>query len=220
MTKSIFTLGAIALGVVAQAQQINSRNDLNSWLVSSVTDDFETFVVGDGDATVTDAPTVAWDTVVSGQGPNLVNFGASYSDSGGSNIQWNGNGYYALNSRTILASTDNLFISFAPGIQAFGLDARSFQGYGYQGTMSVYSNVTLLGTVNFSVGGFGGDSTFVGWKNAGGITHAILDATEFGFSPLIDDHTYGATNAVPEPASMTALALGGLALLRRRRSTK
>lgn len=220
MNKLLIVSGALACAISANAQQINSRIDLTTMLTSSVTDDFETFSIDDGNAVVTDAPSVAWDTVVNGQGPNLVNFGAIYSDTDNQTIQWNGNGYYGISSRSIIANSGVLGISFAPGINAFGLDAKSFEGYGYAGTMSIYNNATLLGVVDFSVDAAAGSSTFLGWFSSTGITHALLDDLDHSFSPIIDDHTYGVSNAVPEPASMLALSAGALALLRRRRSAK
>jgi len=55
----------------------------------------------------------------------------------------------------------------------------------------------------------------IGWNNGG------LDGGTGGQSAFADDETFGVTAAVPEPASLGLLSLGGAALMaRRRRATK
>ena len=96
-----------------------------------------------------------------------------------------------------------------------GLDAKDYAGYGYAGKMDVYNGASLLGTINFNLAGNAGESDFLGWQNAGGITRVVVSSPTYGWSPIIDDHTYG---VIPEPTTPSLLALGLLALVHRRRA--
>jgi hypothetical protein len=95
-----------------------------------------------------------------------------------------------------------------------GVDVENFDGFGYSGTMEVYNGATLVDTVAMTLGGSSGEFVFMGYQNAGGITHVIFDSPTYSWSPIIDDHTYG---AVPEPTTIIALGAGLAALLARRR---
>ncbi|HMS56003.1 MAG TPA: PEP-CTERM sorting domain-containing protein [Fimbriimonadaceae bacterium] len=214
--KLSLSLGLVAASaVMVNAQVIGDRATLNSILGTYVTDDFEAFNIGDGDATATGVPVLDNSTVVSGQGPGLVNLGVTYSDPGNAGVQWNGHNYYSINTRSILVNGGGSFqIGYSGSTIAMGLDLKSFAGYAYSGTMSVYSGATLVDTVAFSVDGAGGASTFVGYQHGAGITSVTLNSPTYSWSPIIDDHTFA---AVPEPGTIAALGAGVLLLIRKRR---
>lgn len=214
MRKSLLIALCCAVPLGASAQQINDRATLNSLLTSSVTDDFESFDIGSGGATTTDVSSLDSGSVVNGQGPGLVNPGATYSGDG--SIQWNGDQYYNIATKSILDNSSNgtLKIDYANGTQAMGLDANNFVGFGYSGQMDVYNGASLVGTVKFNLAGNGGETVFLGYQNAAGITSVVISSPTYSWSPIIDNHTYG---VVPEPFSMATLGIGALALLRRKR---
>ena len=76
----------------------------------------------------------------------------------------------------------------------------------------------LLGTM--SVSGQGSVGAFVGWEATGGalIQRIRVTDTIANFSVIImDDLTTETAGAIPEPTTLSLLALGGLGLLRKRR---
>ncbi|MGE3126604.1 MAG: PEP-CTERM sorting domain-containing protein [Fimbriimonadaceae bacterium] len=216
MKRTLFILAISAVAVGAQAQQIGSRAALNALLVGSTSDDFEAFSIGVGNATNLDTTTLDSTTIANGQGPGLVNAGATYSDPSGTQLQWNGDTYFGINTKTLLSngSGGQIRIDYAGATQAMGLDAKVFNGFGYSGMMQVYNGATLVDTVNFNLAGTAGESVFLGYQNNAGISHVIVSDLSHSWSAIIDDHTYG---VVPEPATMIALGLGLAALARRRR---
>lgn len=220
MKKIIIILGASAIVGAANAQQVLTRTNLNSLLASSTTDDFERYFPGSS-ADVMNSPTLDSTSIINGQGPNLVNPGAKYLDATQNNLQWNGNSYFGINTKSILSNGGGAIqIDYAGSVQAMGLDARVFQGFGYSGVMDVYNGASIVGSITFSMVGSAGESVFLGWQNSGGITKAIVHSSNFSWSPIIDDHTYGSTSTVPEPATFAVLGIGALVLIRRRRVAK
>ncbi|MGH9895067.1 MAG: hypothetical protein ACREA0_24405 [bacterium] len=192
-----FGVAAAVLGATASIGlgdgQVSDRATLNSILGGSqILEDFESFVIGDGTATVLDANPIDENSIANGQGPGLVEDGASYGSS--TVLQWNGNNYYGLQSRTFLANSVALQINYDTPVRAMGLDARGFVGYGFSGRMDVYdSNNTLAGTINFTINNGGSESVFLGWEIAAGISRVTLDDLNpnHSWSPVIDDHGYG-----------------------------
>ncbi|MBS1703391.1 MAG: PEP-CTERM sorting domain-containing protein [Armatimonadetes bacterium] len=217
---ALFILSGIA--TAANAQQILTRGDLNSILSTSATDDFETLSLATDTSVFTPGSVLDSTTMVNGQGPNLVHDGARYVNTSGGLFSWNGDQYFGLNTNTLVADNvdGTMEIDYANPVGAMGLDVTSFAGDGYTGTMNVYNGADLLGTVNFSVSGNQGESVFLGWQSTQLITSVTLTETDYLFSPIIDNHTYGSVGTVPEPASLAALGLGALALVRRRRTKR
>lgn len=216
MKSTILVVSAVAASSLAGAQQINTRAALNALLVSSTTDDFESFAIGVGGAVNLDVSILDSSSIANGQGPGLVNPGAKYSDPSSTQLQWNGDQYFGLNTKTLLSNgaSGDIRIDYANFTQAMGVDVKVFSGFGFQGTMDVYNGANLVGSVNLSLAGNAGEFFFAGYQNAAGITHVVVKSPTWSWSPIIDDHTYG---VVPEPATIVALGAGLAALLRRRR---
>lgn len=210
------TIAAFSLlTVCALAQQVSDRATLMGILSSSSTDDFEKYDVGFGDAVTTGVSSLDSSTIVDGQGPGLVNPGATYS---GGPIQWNGDTYFSLDTKTILinGSTGEIDIDYGVFVQAVGIDTKGFSGFPWTGSMDVYNGATLIDSVALSIVGGGTETAFAGYRNDAGITRVVIHSTAYTWSPIIDNSTYGVT-AVPEPVSTLALAGGLVAFLRKRR---
>ncbi|MBL1216633.1 MAG: hypothetical protein D8M59_03980 [Planctomycetes bacterium] len=202
MQKQSSTFTLLAVGTLfaagychapAAAQQITDRATLNSLLGPNITlDDFEAFDVGDGAAFIIDASTLDSTTVTNGQGPGLVNPGATYVSINGRRIQWNGNAYYGLPTKTILTNEFQLDIYYDDLPQAMGVDVHAFEGYPYRGAADIYDAAgALVGTVDFSLTSGGPETEFVGWQHDEGIAHVVIRNTDWTWSPIINDHAYG-----------------------------
>lgn len=214
MQKRILMLALLLIaGSAAHAQQIFTRGQLNSLLASSTTDDFETFAVGDSAASYMTLSALDHTTVLNGQGPGLVNPGSTYLFPGG-NIQWNGNNYYNLQTKTIMSGSQYLYIDYSVQTQAFGIDLRGFLTYPYSGTVYVFDMAAVqIAVIPFNIASGGTESVFVGWQNDPGIKRVEIYSSAYTWSPIIDNHTYG---VVPEPASLVALGIGLTAVLMRK----
>ncbi len=199
------------------AQRLNTRGDLNAILGTSTLDDFETYRIADGSADNMGTFTLNSASLVNGQGPGLVNPGASYMDPSQAQLQWNGNQYFALNTKTILSNgtTGEIDILYSSFTQAFGVDLQNFSGFPYDATVDVFNGNSMVGTFNLSLSGGGGETMFAGWRNDGGITAAKIHSANYPWSPIIDNSQYGTT--VPEPTTLAVLGIGALVLLRRRK---
>lgn len=209
-----------AIPAVGLAQVIPDRTTLNSIVgASGKTVDFETFSIGSGGATSAGVAVLDFNTIASGQGPNLVLAGVTFSVPAG-NIQWDGINYYSSPSREILgnASNSTLTITFTNPTKAFGLDLRAFNGLGATASATVYGsdNTTVLSTIPGINLPSSGAPVFFGYQSASGIGKVVLTQNNYGWSPIIDNLTFV---PIPEP-SVAQLLTGGLALLvliRRRR---
>lgn len=220
MVKRISVLFVAAgFATIASAQQIGTRAQLNTILGGGgTTDNFETYT-GLGSGAVNLGIThLDSTTVVNGQGPGLVNSGASYDSVGNNGLQWNGAGYFGQTSQDFLSNNQTLKITYSGFVQAMGVDLSTFAGYGDTFTITVYNAAgAQLGQVQIVDSGTSGMSEFFGWQSSGGIASVTFSDAVHGWSPIIDNHTYG---AVPEPASMLALALGAVGLVARRRKNR
>ncbi len=198
------------------AEQIQTRAELNTILGSAaITDDFEifqqvagSFVTFEGDLDST--------RIIEGQGPNLVNPGASYGpgQSGWANYLYAA-GYQGLPSQMFQSESKSFDIRFSSPVYAAGVDITSF----YTGGMAThvfffFENSTFVDVPFIARAG---QTDFVGWREEGGIySIRVWNEGSGANSPLLDNSTYGGT---PVPERPTATPLCGLcaAFLRRRK---
>jgi hypothetical protein len=196
---------------------IPNRGTLNTLLAGGgTTDDFESYVVADGlaqhDLSV---PSLNNTTLVNGQGPGLVHAGATYVFTGGY-IQWNGNNYFGLQTKTILALAQVLEIDYTSPVKAMGIDLEEFSGnpdgtgtpFTDSVTAQVYGPGGLIYTsppINLS----GPTAVFFGFEDSGGIVRVVFTGSTNIWSPIIDNHTYG---GAPTPTSVPTMTEWGLIL--------
>jgi hypothetical protein len=195
------------------SQVIADRTTLNSIIgASGKTVDFESFNISAGGATnVSGISVLDSTTIASGQGPNLVPAGVTFSFGSG-NLQWNDAGYYGAPSREILSNVNNsIEISFSTAAKAFGVDVRAFNGYTETATITVYAadKTTVLSTIPSISLPTNGTAYFFGYQSASGIGKVVLSQTPNNWSPMIDNLTF---SVIPEPP-VQALLGGGMALL-------
>ena len=115
---------SIAVGAVvaanASADIVPDRATLDGILGgSAVTEDFESFSVAFGSADSLDVASLDAFTIANGQGPGLVQPGATYWDPSATQLQWNGDTYFGLESQTLLSngSTGQIGVDVAPVLE-------------------------------------------------------------------------------------------------------
>lgn len=179
-------------GNVMPAGFLGSRAELNTLLGGGgTTDDFEAFSIEDGGATNTDVAVLDENSIANGQGPGLVNDGATYVTS--VQVQWNGNAYFSLPTRTILSNSGDktITIQYDAFTQAMGVDLLAFSGYGDNAVVDVYDTAgALVGSMTVSIPG-DASPLFVGFHHNAGIGSVRLTHTNWSWSPILNDHTYG-----------------------------
>jgi len=200
----------------ALADQIPDRNTLNDILGGNqVFEDFEKFDVAFGGAVTLDVFSLDQFTIANGQGPGLVQPGATYLDPLQTQLQWNGDAYFGLESKTLLSNgfDGRLWILYDSPVVAMGIDLRGFSGYPWNGQVDVYSaSNALLGSIPVSIFSGGSESFFAGWEDAGGISRVEIGSSTYPWSPIVDNHGYG----VPAPGAIALLGASGMLTLRRR----
>lgn len=154
---------------------------------------FETYIVGFGGATNIGSNLLDDSTVTgSGQGPNLVLPGCTYSCNG-TGLQWNGDTYYGLSSKTFLGNSGDgtLTISYLAPQSSVKFNLMAFDGFGDTGSVYAYD---LNGSLLTSITGVSiPDSTPVPVViSASGIS-SIEIVGAYSWSPIIDDHEYDFT---------------------------
>lgn len=208
---SVATLASGLAASSANAGVVATRAALATILGGSSTlETFENINIGEGGQRYFTG-TLDSNTVIDGTSGHLV-AGVSYS---ANDFFWNGNGYYALNSRTLGDASGGRPISatFTASVGAFGLDIQGYEGFSAAGTASVYDAANAL------IGTFAIDRGFFGFEYAGGISRFVVSAP-VGYQ-MMDNLEFGNVAAdVPEPAMLSLFGLGAIGLgLGRRRKT-
>ncbi|MFW5697883.1 MAG: PEP-CTERM sorting domain-containing protein [Fimbriimonadaceae bacterium] len=212
--KKLLFIGVVAMPAMALSQVIADRATFNTEFPTAATEDFESFQINFNNATNLEVSVLDSTTVTNDQGPGLVLPGATYIDPSETQLQWNGDGHFQLPTRSLLANGNQgiLRIEYDEPMQAFALDVFAFQS-NRAGAVRVYSGGDLVHTFDLS-GVSNTAANFVGFKHSPGITAVEVDRLLGSYSLIIDNHSY---TAVPEPATLAALCLGALALVRRRK---
>ena len=213
----LLVIASFAVPALASAQQVTTRAQLNSILTSSVTETFQSFTIGNGNAVPLGVSVLDNSTVSPYGGPVVA--GIRFS---GNSLQMNGPNWYGSPSNDLLAVGSDLTITFLTSVQAFGLDANTFNPYATPVTATVFGQGnSVLGVLAYP-GSNAPAFDFIGWQDAGGIDRVVLSRTINNYSVNVDDIQFGSTvTATPEPASMMLLAtglVGVLGVARRRRN--
>jgi hypothetical protein len=210
--------------LVANADLIGDRGTLEGLLgLYGTLEDFEAYNIGSGSANPLFDPgdviinQLDSSSIANGQGPGLVKDGAIYSTAAGYGMQWNGDDYFGMESKTIGGNSGGLYTAvwYTQPVTAMGLDVQVFSGYGGAHQARVYNTSNdLIGIHDFVV-----DSGryFFGWADAGGIGRVEIEFLVFSWGGMIDDHLYGV--AVPAPGAIAMLGVAGLFGSRRRRAS-
>ncbi len=200
LAASLATPSALAGGSCGADGQILTRADLLARLGgNAVIEDFEAYSVGSGLADSLDVFCLDDTSIANGQGPGLVQPGATYCDPTSIQLQWNGDQYFSRTTKTLLAngSSGTIHITYSPAVTAMGVDLSAFVGYGYTGTATVYDPSNgVLGTVGFTLVSGGPERFFVGWADAGGIGRVEISNITWPWSPKLDDHAYGSCDGL------------------------
>ncbi|GEM_PF-3576723 len=202
-TRTLCTAAAVLAGMmtsVAMGQQIPTRPQLNTILGSNqILEDFESFVVPINTGMILNVSTMDSTTIANSQGPGLVEPCCKYVDPSGVQLQWNGNGYQGLSTKTLLGFGSNPMIEIHypfPGVHAMGVDVLGFTSFGYQGAAAFWdANGNFLGSFPFSVPG-GPTPTFIGYQNIGSVGIGMVQirgSAGWAWSPILDNHGYGRT---------------------------
>ncbi len=182
---AVVALSMVTLSV--RADQIPNRETLEGILGGGGTlEDFETLSVPNGGQRSDSSGYLDSDSIFNGEGPGLVEPGARYS---APSLYWNGNGYFGLITQSLGDCTGwrgyQITIDYDPPITAMGLDLQGYQGYGQDGTISVYdTNGGLISTTDVNGG-------FFGWEDNGGIGSVVVDTQVNNNYIMIDNHLYG-----------------------------
>lgn len=179
-------------------------------LAAQTLDTFETYVVAFGGAELTGSTSMDDTTVTgTGQGPSLVADGCTYSSFPSTNdLQWNGDTYYGLNTKTLLSNSNTLKLVYDNPVSSLSFTMQSFDGFGESVTVGLYDAAGLV--ISITTGIAVPDSTPVPFTYSGAaVARVELTSTVNSWSPIIDDHAYsnGLTYAI------TGLVGGGTATL-------
>ncbi len=197
-------LAALAVPSLGSAQQVTTRVQLNGILPSSVTETFNSFTIGSGNAVGLNSGILDNSTGSPYGGPVLP--GVRFSASG---LQMDGPNYYGSPSNDLLAVGSDLTITFLTFTRAFGLDANTFDQYPAAFTATVFGQGnSILGVLAYA--GLGAPAVdFIGWQDAGGIDRVVLSLNRYNVSASVDDIQFeSAVVSTPEPASMVLVVTG------------
>ncbi len=153
-------------------------------------DTFESYVVAFGGAEVTGNAFIDDTTITTtGQGPNLVADGCTYT-SPASSIQWNGDSYFGLTTNTILSNSQSLVLTYDSPTTDLSFTIQCYDGYGDVVTVNLYDSAGSL--ISSTPGINVPDSTPVPFSSSGpSVASVELISGSWSWSPIIDDHQYG-----------------------------
>lgn len=189
---------ALNLGVVVTpalaGTQLPTRTALRALIGGMGTlESFERFIVASGNSALLATTTLDSTTVTNGQGPGLVVAGVTLGSPG--NLQWNGNNYFSLSTRTINGGANPLVVDFAAPAAAFGVDLSAFSGHPYTAVVTVFAaddTTVLYGPLAVSVAA-APSRTFFGYEEATGIGRVELrNQNQTQYSAIIDDLEFSA----------------------------
>ncbi|RYG33404.1 PEP-CTERM sorting domain-containing protein [bacterium] len=205
----VTSLAAISASASAQLASVSP-------FTGDLSEDFDSYSTGAYDAGLSIMGGAATVTSLDGDANYVWYSGGWFLVDKGNASSRSGEQFYGLNKRRAQGSYST--VSFADAVSSFG----GYFNVAYEPSIAP-SN--LLSLTFFDVDGFQIGATqdvamasdlsytWVGFSSTQPIGSVRIEGDYF----VGDD--YVATNAVPEPASMAALGLGGLALLRRRRKS-
>ncbi len=186
---------------------------------NAVNEDFESYVVSPGGTVTLATRFLDSTTIINGQGPGLVATGVTYiSGIGvtGENFAWQGDGYFALSTKTLVAfmgpkGSMMMTIDYDTPVVAMGIDLFDYEGFSHTTTVSVFDpGGSLIESFDLFIDGPGG--VFFGYE-AAAIGSVTVTGNPLGWSSIIDNHTYG----VPGPPTLALVAALGMAGRRRSR---
>lgn len=164
------------------------------------TDDFEAFAISAGGATSAGVLMLDENTIAQGQGPGLVEDGCTYSVAGG-NLQWNGDAYYSLVTKTICGSSTpdgSIYLDYDQPVSQVDMDLSTFAGYPETATVTAYDAAgAMLTTQTLSIAATGAQHPIS--LSATGIERVVVKGVN-SWSPMIDNHVYCAGPAGPSLA--------------------
>jgi PEP-CTERM motif-containing protein len=209
---------AVVFANSSYAGPIGSRAELRALLGGPGTlEDFEKFSMGGAGVVQIDCDPLSSTAICLGQGPGLIVPGLSIT---GKPLYWYGKGHGPHDSQSLAGSyhPEDYYFDFTGSVQAFGADLWDFFRMPWFATLTIYGtdDTTVIGKV--TVPGCCYYPTFAGWYDPAGIGgfKGSLDRAEPSL-PTIDDLEFGVTS-VPEPASLTLLAVGLVFVALRKRS--
>lgn len=165
---------------------------LCSPLSSQTLDNFESYSVGAFGAEVIGTTSLDDTTITgTGQGPNLVADGCTYSS--GTDLQWNGNGFFGQTSRNICGAGLDVTIEYDTPVTNLSFDIMVFDTAPDSVTVEVLdvNRVLLQSTTGISVVDGSGVPFSYNGPPAGSVK--IL-ATQQPSSPIVDNHEFGGPN--------------------------
>ena len=159
---------------------------------ASTTEDFEAYSVAFGGAENIGVLALDDTTITgTGQGPLLVQDGVTYSCAGGS-LQWNGDTYFGLATKTFLAnSTDGVLnMGYDSAQSNITFNMHSFNGYPDTATVYIYdtSGALVFTSAPISVPGASPVNFNYSSSNIGSV---LIDSATYSWSVCIDRHVYG-----------------------------
>jgi len=109
-------------------------------------------------------------------------------------VQWNGAAYFGLTTRTILSNSDDytITIRYDAFTQVMGVDLFAYLGYGDVATVEIFDRSSaLVGSTTLTLPS-DASPQFVGFEHDEGIGAVRLTSSVFRWSPILDNHSYGA----------------------------